>query len=250
MVLIALPPGRSCGCSATRRPRRASRAGRRRSSRAGRRSPGPRTRSPRAGRRGRRPACRTGSSDSKNVTGRRERGLGVAPVGVVARQLGLRRDADRRARSGGRSRPARRRGGSCTRAGARRGTCAAACARSSGASTGTDERAPLAEVAHVDQPLEAHLLRRHVLGREPLARLLLELLELRLDRRPDRPSRPARGTSAVMSWRTSTSRQPSAEVMPGFGGTSTVGIDSSRARSAPCSAPAPPKTTSANSRGS
>ena len=52
------------------------------------------------------------------------------------------------------------------------------------------------------------------------------------------------------SCRMSTSRQPSAEVMPGFGGTSTIGIDRSRARSAPCSGPAPPKTTSAKSRGS
>ncbi len=48
----------------------------------------------------------------------------------------------------------------------------------------------------------------------------------------------------------STSRQPSAEVMPGFGGTITVGIDSSRASAAPCSGPAPPNATSAKSRGS
>ena len=55
---------------------------------------------------------------------------------------------------------------------------------------------------------------------------------------------------SARSWRMSTSRQPSADVMPGLGGTSTVGIESSRASAAPCSGPAPPKTTSAKSRGS
>ncbi len=55
---------------------------------------------------------------------------------------------------------------------------------------------------------------------------------------------------ADRSWRMSTSRQPSADVMPGLGGTITVGIDSSCASAAPCSGPAPPKATSAKSRGS
>ena len=56
-------------------------------------------------------------------------------------------------------------------------------------------------------------------------------------RLPGRPSSTCARNISERSWRTSTSRQPSAEVMPGFGGTITVGIDSSRARSAPCSAP-------------
>ena len=38
--------------------------------------------------------------------------------------------------------------------------------------------------------------------------------------------------------------------MPGYGGTSTSGISSESATSAACSGPAPPKATSANSRGS
>jgi hypothetical protein len=37
-------------------------------------------------------------------------------------------------------------------------------------------------------------------------------------------------------------------VTPGFGGTITAGIDSSLAIATPCSAPAPPKATSAKSR--
>ena len=43
---------------------------------------------------------------------------------------------------------------------------------------------------------------------------------------------------------------PTADVMPGCGGTSTSGISSMSATSAACSGPAPPNATSANSRGS
>jgi hypothetical protein len=43
------------------------------------------------------------------------------------------------------------------------------------------------------------------------------------------------------SWRTSATRQPSAEVMPGRAGTSTFGMASSRARATACSGPAPPE---------
>ena len=39
-------------------------------------------------------------------------------------------------------------------------------------------------------------------------------------------------------------------VIPGLGGTSTVGIERSSASAAPCSGPAPPKATRQNSRGS
>ena len=62
---------------------------------------------------------------------------------------------------------------------------------------------------------------------QALARLVLELRELGLDLGRRRPSSARRRNIADRSWRTSTSRQPSADVMPGFGGTSTVGIDSS-----------------------
>ena len=44
------------------------------------------------------------------------------------------------------------------------------------------ERPPLPEVAHVDEALNRHLRLRHALGVEPLAGLLLELLELALER--------------------------------------------------------------------
>jgi hypothetical protein len=46
---------------------------------------------------------------------------------------------------------------------------------------GDRERAPLAEIAHVDQALDRHLLLRHLLALEPLARLRLELPELALE---------------------------------------------------------------------
>ena len=52
-------------------------------------------------------------------------------------------------------------------------------------------------------------------------------VELGARARPDPRCRRGARNIADRSWRTSTSRQPSAEVMPGFGGTSTVGIDSS-----------------------
>src|SRR5215470_3644197 len=55
---------------------------------------------------------------------------------------------------------------------------------------------------------------------------------------------------ATNSWRMSVASMPSAEVMPGLGGTSTVGMPSSRASALACRGPAPPKATSTKSRGS
>ena len=52
------------------------------------------------------------------------------------------------------------------------------------------------------------------------------------------------------SWRRSATTQPSALVMPGRAGTSTLGRPSSRASAEACSGPAPPKANSAKSRGS
>ena len=52
------------------------------------------------------------------------------------------------------------------------------------------------------------------------------------------------------SWRTSATRQPSAEVIPGRAGTSTLGITSSRASATAWSGPAPPNANRMKSRGS
>ena len=99
--------------------------------------------------------------------------------------------------------------------------------------------------------LEAHLLRRHALGREPLARLVLELLELGLDRgRVD----------ASATWRRYIVGDVVADVDEQAAerrGDARVGRhDHGRDRQLPrqrrrrAARPAPPKTTSANSRGS
>ena len=165
-------------------------------------------------------------------------GFGVTPTAVTLQLVDL--DA------------ARRRGGSCTRARARRGSAPPRPAASVERPVdGHRERAPLAEVAHVDRCAAGVICASGTPScSQPLARLGLELLELRLELAPGRRRPSAVRNISARSWRMSTSRQPSADVMPGFGGTSTVGIDSSRASAAPCSGPAPPKTTSANSRGS
>ncbi len=57
-------------------------------------------------------------------------------------------------------------------------------------------------------------------------------------------------TGWMKSCRTSTRRAPKAEVTPGKRGTTTRGMWRSRASSTACSGPAPPKATSAKSRGS
>ena len=159
-----------------------------------------------------------------------ERAAGVCGDRLVPGELGLRRHADRLAVRAVDLDRRRRRGGSCTRARARRGTSR----RPGHGSMPAPRRAPTASAtgrgsACRSSRCEAHLLVGHALGCEPLARLVLELAELRLDLgRVDRVGAGA-GYIVDMSWRMSTSRQPSAEVMPGLGGTITVGIDSSRA---------------------
>ena len=60
----------------------------------------------------------------------------------------------------------------------------------------------------------------------------------------------SRFTVFTKSWRTSATRQPSAEVIPGRAGTSTLGIASSRASAVAWSGPAPPKANRTKSRGS
>ena len=54
----------------------------------------------------------------------------------------------------------------------------------------------------------------------------------------------------IWSYLRSVVSRPAAEVMPGWGGTTTSGTSSIAATSAPCSGPAPPKATSEKSRGS
>ena len=98
---------------------------------------------------------------------------------------------------------------------------------SSGEPDGDRQRAPLAQIAHVDHALQVLICAAGTPSASSRSRASASssansALELR---RVDRV-RLARNIVA-RSWRTSTSRQPSAEVMPGFGGTSTVGIESS-----------------------
>ncbi len=57
-------------------------------------------------------------------------------------------------------------------------------------------------------------------------------------------------TVRIWSYLRSLVSRPIAEVMPGYGGTITSGMPSDSATSAACIGPAPPKATSANSRGS
>ena len=112
------------------------------------------------------------------------------------------------------------------------------------------ERAPLAEIAHRDRALERHAVLGDALRGEQLAALVLEPLERLVELVRVGVRRPGAGTSprGRGGCRPSGSRAPT--TCPGGAGTSTVGTPSSFASAAPCSGPAPPKTTSANSRGS
>ena len=151
----------------------------------------------------------------------------AAAVRRVAGELGLRRHADGLQLRAGRSRrgaPSRRYEYSRSCSSWKRAS--AACSELSGRSDRHRQRAPLAQVAHGDRCAGGSSAASGTPSCGSRSRpSRLELLELRLDRaRVGRRRRACRYISA-RSWRMSTSRQPSADVMPGFGGTSTVGMD-------------------------
>ena len=240
---------RACGCSATRRPPPSRRAARAWSSRAGRSGRARRARPGRQvvarvdrrvdraspGRRSRPRARRSARASRRSARGAANSAFGVTPtalqlelvdldrrvvaaVGVLALVLGVERLDGRVERLGGVDR------------------------RSAASATGRRSASSISRC-------EPHLVLGDALGGEPLARLGLEPRELRLDRAGVGLVGRAAGYISDRSWRTSTSRQPSAEVMPGLAARSRSGSQL-LASAAPCSGPAPPKTTSAKSRGS
>ena len=111
---------------------------------------------------------------------------------------------------------------------------------------------------HVRLPGELHV--RLVLARSPSPPRRPRWRAAAAPPRPARPGsraprrRPCGSRSWLIvrtkSWRTSATRQPSAEVIPGRAGTSTFGMASSRASATAWRGPAPPNANRTKSRGS